>query len=163
MRQEFQQVLQRIETDFEGNVYALSTLLPDQQQRLERKIESPSGDALGRELADPELHPRRLASLLKETRDREAGLRGVSSALAGLTRRLERHPGDLPALQRLAEATEILAREFAIDLRQVEDGFYRLSRTAYPVRRAEAADGDETAECWVSVFEKLGATLKVVL
>ncbi len=66
------------------------------------------------------------------------------------------------SLRHLDNATNLLRTlPFAVDLWKIQNAYYRMLETSYPVMRAKNQRGDELAQAWVDRFEALGLKLKV--
>jgi hypothetical protein len=123
--------------------------------------------SLRRELESPEFDPLRLQPLLDEAKSVGVALDGAGlgyAARAALERMMER-VDDTPEDRQLLGVvvrTAKLFRElpFEVDLRRVENGYFRLQQGVAPKVRERAAKGDDEARRWIDSFEELGETLR---
>lgn len=124
---------------------------------------------LGRFLADPDPDWQRVGALLKGADsagvhlDRPAiAYRIQPAAVRALRRRLGPEPGEVPNLQvAIALIAQIQALPIAINIRGMQDLFYDLLQTVYPVVSEHADRGDAAARTWVDQCAILGAKLSV--
>jgi hypothetical protein len=127
-----------------------------------------NGD-LRRALQDKEINPERVTTLLNsaesegialDTATLEFAYRKTLESLAG---NLAKTP-NAPALGKLREATGLLVRlPFAVDLWRVQNIFYVLMQSVYPMMQKHKMDGDQTAQEWVMLFEDLAQKLAIKL
>jgi hypothetical protein len=127
-----------------------------------------NGD-LRRALQDKEINPERVTTLLNsaesegialDTATLEFAYRKTLESLAG---NLAKTPS-APALGKLREATGLLVRlPFAVDLWRVQNIFYVLMQSVYPMMQKHKMDGDQTAQEWVMLFEDLAQKLAIKL
>jgi len=108
-----------------------------------------------------------LGGLLEEARSEGVGLDSpdlpltASAAVEAKLDRLMQEPEDVEALAQLEVAAQLVGElPFDVQLRRVENGYYRLSRTVLPDLRLRAEGGDEAAARWVESFLNLGLTLR---
>jgi alpha-amylase/alpha-mannosidase (GH57 family) len=79
-----------------------------------------------------------------------------------MAERLSARPTDLALLENL-EAVIGLARSlpFEVDLWKVQNVYYKLLHTVYPILQREAERGDEDTQVWVGHFAALGEKLRM--
>ena len=122
---------------------------------------------LRRELELPEFDPARLQTLFDEARSVGVALDGAGlgyaarAALERLMARLDDSPEDRSLLERVMCAAKLfLELPFEVDLRRVENGYFRLLEGVAPEVRKRAAAKDAEALRWIEIFEELGDTLR---
>jgi alpha-amylase/alpha-mannosidase (GH57 family) len=127
-----------------------------------------NGD-LRRALQETEINPERVVTLLNAAKSEGIGLDTATLEFA-YRKTLESLAGNLaktpsaPALGKVREATGLLVRlPFAVDLWRVQNIFYVLMQSAYPKMRKLKAEGDQTAQEWVMLFEDLAQHLAIKL
>ncbi len=124
--------------------------------------------SLRRQLRAPELDLGRLQSLLEEARNSGAELDRPGLAfwtqetLEHLARGFGARPADLQSLDRL-QGLSLLAREHSIDvdMRNVENCYYRVLQSVFPGYRERSLAGEEAARHWVKRFGELGEILRI--
>ncbi len=116
-----------------------------------------NGD-LRRALQETEINPERVITLLNSAKSEGIGLDTATLEFA-YRQNLERLADSLAktpsasALGKLREATGLLVRlPFAVDLWRVQNIFYVLMQSAYPKMQKLKAEGDQTAQEWVTYF-----------
>ena len=73
-------------------------------------------------------------------------------------------PNDLALLERLDRAAVwIHALPFDVDLARLQNRYYRLLNSLYPVYRERASAGDTEARRWAELFSSVGGNLHVVV
>jgi len=74
--------------------------------------------------------------------------------------RLEGNPGDAGLLRELAEAM-VLLQTVPVDVVywQVQNTYFRMTKTAYTEFASRASAGDDAAQVWVESFTRLGEQL----
>ena len=122
---------------------------------------------LRRELESPEFDPARLQALIDEARSVGVELEGVGlgyaarGALERLMKRLDDSPADRPIMEKVTRAVQLFRElPFEVDLRRVENGYFRLLQDVAPEVRERAAADDAEARRWMERFEELGDTLR---
>ncbi|HEX6560254.1 MAG TPA: DUF3536 domain-containing protein, partial [Longimicrobiales bacterium] len=123
---------------------------------------------LRRTLTRDSLDVERVRELLDEVQSAKVELdrKGLSYAfeqtLARLGSELAADPGNPQKLSAL-ESIATIARSmpFDVDLWQVQNIYFALLETQYPLYAARAAQGDANAAQWTQTFEKLGVQLAV--
>ncbi len=140
----------------------------DGREPFERILDETLAAAIRRELVAVPFDPQHLGTLFAEARENgvtleRAGLgHAAETALAAIGGRLATAPGDVESLTRLARAVQwLLAQPLDLDLRRVENRFWRLAREVYPSFREAAKRDDATAIAWIRSFLELGRTLNV--
>jgi hypothetical protein len=86
----------------------------------------------------------------------------LAQTIEGLADQFGAQPGELASVQRLETVTG-LARSlpFEINLLKAQNVHYGLLKTLYPKFKERAAQGDKTAQAWISHFVALGEKLRV--
>lgn len=108
-----------------------------------------------------------LCRLLKEARRWQVPLdEGVAFALGkgmeAMMARLRGAPDNLTLLAQMTEMSDLLeVVPFEVNLWQVQNDFYAMLHTYYPIARRRAEAGDEEARGWVLHFRALGEKLAV--
>jgi len=122
---------------------------------------------LRRELESPDFDPLRLQPLLDEAKSVGVALDGAGlayaarAALERLMKRLDDFPEDRSLLEQVVRAAKLFREmPFEVDLRRVENGYFRLVEGVAPGVRKRAAEHDEEALRWIEIFEELGDTLR---
>jgi hypothetical protein len=119
-------------------------------------------------LEAPDFEPQQLETLLDEIRSIGIGLDHAGLGYAAgetVERAMERFacaPEDLVSLENLKTTIELIrGLPFDVDLRRVENGYYRMLQTLVPAKRERASAGEAAASRWVRAFTELGKTLRV--
>ena len=108
-----------------------------------------------------------LCRLLGEARRWKVPLdEGVAFALSRgmeeMMARLRATPENLTMLAQMTEVADLLeVVPFEVNLWQVQNDFYAMLHTYYPIARRRAEEGDEEARGWVLPFQALGEKLAV--
>ncbi len=110
----------------------------------------------------------RIAALLREAETLDVKLHAgeLSYALERTVERMARQladkPGNLGLLQNLEAVIDLThTLPFEVDLWKVQNIYYKLLNTVYPMLRGDAAHGDEDSRRWVERFEVLGEKLRM--
>jgi len=81
-------------------------------------------------------------------------------ALLGVAEAVEREPGNREALSAWVRLVEIApALPFSVSFWAVQNVYGRMRKSAAAARRGIAAAGDQSAEAWISDFDRLGEIL----
>jgi len=124
-------------------------------------------NALRRELERPQIDPDRVRRLINDARSSGAALDepGIGycarQALARMFGALTANPSDVGLLERiLVTARLVRSLTFHVDLREAENGYYRLLQTVYPGYSNRGRDGDTDDGHWARTFRELGEVLR---
>jgi hypothetical protein len=117
-------------------------------------------------LADDAPPLERVQALLEEAKGLNIALDGVSLgfALKGTLERMAAKFSDRPADPALLQELESLAAlscnlPFPVDLWNVQNIYFKVSREAYPQFHGRAEKGEDAAKAWVGRFTALGGKL----
>jgi alpha-amylase/alpha-mannosidase (GH57 family) len=127
-----------------------------------------NGD-LRRALQDQEINAERVSALLDSAKIEGITLDAATLEFAyrqnleQLANGLARTPTAV-ALRKLREATALLVKlPFAVDLWRVQNIFYVLMQSAYLQMQKRQAEGEQTAQEWLTIFEDLAQNLGIKL
>jgi alpha-amylase/alpha-mannosidase (GH57 family) len=127
-----------------------------------------NGD-LRRALQDQEINAERVSALLDSAKIEGVTLDAATLEFAyrqnleQLANGLARTPTAV-ALRKLREATALLVKlPFAVDLWRVQNIFYVLMQSAYLQMQKRQAEGEQTAQEWLTIFEDLAQNLGIKL
>jgi hypothetical protein len=110
----------------------------------------------------------RITALLHEAETLGVQLHGnelryaLERTLERMAERLADSPADLMLLQNLdAMIGTTRSLPFEVDLWKVQNIYYKLLNTVYPILRGDATQGDESSRVWVNHFDSLGEKLRM--
>jgi alpha-amylase/alpha-mannosidase (GH57 family) len=121
---------------------------------------------LQRQFEGDDLDLERVRNLLAECAATKVALEtdvlayALKKHLDRLSDQLRKSPEDPDALQRLVNATDLVAHgHFEVNLWKPQNTYYDLLTQVLPATQTRASDGDKSAQAWVDTFLALGGKL----